>query len=145
MDIAFNCDKCGQHIVIDEAGAGMTVPCPSCNQNLTVPKKTEDVKKPDMTVNLGSSIQQLADLIDTGLMEDDAKLDAFFDREDVKTNSAVWGEAVAQAYQRGEITSRELLNAGTPLMLEEFESINKWMEDAGFGKKPANPLRKTTK
>jgi predicted RNA-binding Zn-ribbon protein involved in translation (DUF1610 family) len=52
MDTAFNCDKCGQHIVIDEAGAGMTVPCPSCNQNLTVPTKGADFKKPALTDNL---------------------------------------------------------------------------------------------
>ena len=37
MDIAFHCEKCGQHIVIDGAGEGMTVPCPACNTNLTVP------------------------------------------------------------------------------------------------------------
>ena len=37
MDIAFNCDKCGQHVVIDETGAGITVPCPTCGADLTVP------------------------------------------------------------------------------------------------------------
>ena len=37
MDITFNCDKCGQQIVIDEAGAGQLVDCPKCAQHLTVP------------------------------------------------------------------------------------------------------------
>jgi len=37
VDITFNCTSCGTHIVIDEAGAGMTVPCPSCNSTLIVP------------------------------------------------------------------------------------------------------------
>ena len=37
MDITFNCDKCGQHVVIDESGAGMTVQCPSCSSALIVP------------------------------------------------------------------------------------------------------------
>ena len=37
MDIEFNCDKCGQQIVIEEAGAGLTVQCPKCNQSLLVP------------------------------------------------------------------------------------------------------------
>ena len=37
MDISFNCDKCGQRIVIDEAGAGMAVQCPSCGAELIVP------------------------------------------------------------------------------------------------------------
>jgi len=38
MDIAFNCTSCGTHIVIDEAGAGMSVQCPRCGQSLTVPR-----------------------------------------------------------------------------------------------------------
>ncbi|HVM61679.1 MAG TPA: YbjQ family protein [Verrucomicrobiae bacterium] len=37
MDISFNCDKCGQHIVIDRAGAGQAVNCPKCGKSLTVP------------------------------------------------------------------------------------------------------------
>lgn len=37
MDIEFACDKCGQHLVIDEAGASCTVQCPRCNASLTVP------------------------------------------------------------------------------------------------------------
>jgi DNA-directed RNA polymerase subunit RPC12/RpoP len=52
MDISFRCEKCGQHIVIDEAGEGMTVQCPSCNHNLTVLSKGEAVRKPAITVNL---------------------------------------------------------------------------------------------
>jgi len=37
MDITFNCGSCGQHIVVDEAGAGMAVQCPKCGQTLSVP------------------------------------------------------------------------------------------------------------
>lgn len=37
MDITFNCNSCGQHIAIDEAGVGMSVQCPNCNQTLVVP------------------------------------------------------------------------------------------------------------
>jgi predicted Zn finger-like uncharacterized protein len=37
MDISFNCSSCGTHILIDEAGAGMSVQCPKCNRLLTVP------------------------------------------------------------------------------------------------------------
>jgi tetratricopeptide (TPR) repeat protein len=36
-DIKFNCAGCGTHIVIDEAGAGMSVPCPTCGASLIVP------------------------------------------------------------------------------------------------------------
>lgn len=37
MDITFNCDKCGQSIVIDELGAGRQVECPKCGTSLSVP------------------------------------------------------------------------------------------------------------
>jgi hypothetical protein len=40
MDITFKCDACGQDILIDEAGAGLTVQCPNCGQSLIVPKAT---------------------------------------------------------------------------------------------------------
>jgi hypothetical protein len=36
-DISFDCFKCGQNIVIDEAGAGLQVNCPKCQTVLTVP------------------------------------------------------------------------------------------------------------
>ena len=41
MDITFNCDKCGQSIVIDEAGAGQLVDCPKCGKPLEVPYKSK--------------------------------------------------------------------------------------------------------
>jgi hypothetical protein len=37
MDISFHCEKCGQHIVVEEAGAGLVVQCPKCGQSLSVP------------------------------------------------------------------------------------------------------------
>jgi hypothetical protein len=36
-DICFSCPRCKQHLVIDEAGAEMTVSCPSCAHLLPVP------------------------------------------------------------------------------------------------------------
>ena len=38
MDITFACESCGQHIVIDEAGKGLQVICPTCGLGITVPK-----------------------------------------------------------------------------------------------------------
>jgi phage FluMu protein Com len=38
MDITFNCEKCGQHMVIEEAGAGMTIQCPKCEAANVVPR-----------------------------------------------------------------------------------------------------------
>ncbi len=40
MDITFNCPKCQQHLVVDESGAGMTVPCPTCGADISIPPKT---------------------------------------------------------------------------------------------------------
>jgi len=37
MDIYFFCGSCGQHLVVDEAGAGLVIPCPNCAKDLTVP------------------------------------------------------------------------------------------------------------
>jgi hypothetical protein len=46
MDISFYCYKCGQSIVIDEAGAGLTVSCPKCGQSLSVPQAQPPPPKP---------------------------------------------------------------------------------------------------
>ncbi|MGA2220412.1 MAG: hypothetical protein ABSH21_01300 [Verrucomicrobiia bacterium] len=46
MDIEFYCFKCGQHIVIDEAGAGQAVNCPKCGQPLAVPQTQPGPSKP---------------------------------------------------------------------------------------------------
>jgi uncharacterized protein with gpF-like domain len=40
MDIKFSCYKCRQSIVIDEAGAGIIVSCPTCGERLAVPIDT---------------------------------------------------------------------------------------------------------
>jgi len=32
MDIKFDCDKCGQNLVVEEAGAGMTIDYPKCSK-----------------------------------------------------------------------------------------------------------------
>jgi hypothetical protein len=46
MDISFTCDNCGQKLEVDESGAGMTIPCPTCEQVLTIPLKNEEVPSP---------------------------------------------------------------------------------------------------
>ena len=43
MDISFSCNKCGQSLTIDEAGAGQLVDCPKCGVPLEVPYKSEAV------------------------------------------------------------------------------------------------------
>ena len=45
MDIEFYCFKCGQHILIDAAGAGQAVNCPKCQAQLVVPPAQPDSKE----------------------------------------------------------------------------------------------------
>jgi DNA-directed RNA polymerase subunit RPC12/RpoP len=40
MDIRFNCPRCGQHLSVEQRGAGMTVNCPSCKGRIEVPSGT---------------------------------------------------------------------------------------------------------
>ena len=37
MDISFTCKNCGQKLEIDESGAGMKMPCPTCQNLLAIP------------------------------------------------------------------------------------------------------------
>ncbi|MGO9609916.1 MAG: hypothetical protein ACLPT4_09795 [Verrucomicrobiia bacterium] len=41
IDIYFFCGSCGQHLVVDEAGAGLVIPCPNCAKDVTVPGQPE--------------------------------------------------------------------------------------------------------
>lgn len=36
-DIRFNCPACDHHLIVDEEGAGVQVPCPECGHQLTIP------------------------------------------------------------------------------------------------------------
>ena len=36
-DIQFNCPKCGHGLIVDAEGAGMSVPCPECREQITIP------------------------------------------------------------------------------------------------------------
>jgi DNA-directed RNA polymerase subunit RPC12/RpoP len=41
-DISFTCTRCTQRLVIDDAGVGITVRCPTCTHLLTVPGMNRD-------------------------------------------------------------------------------------------------------
>jgi len=51
MDITFNCTSCGQHVVIDEAGAGLAVQCPGCGESITVPNTSQADSPPASTAS----------------------------------------------------------------------------------------------
>ena len=43
MDIKFSCTSCGQNIVMDHAGSGSSIDCPSCSKPVYVPHQTSPV------------------------------------------------------------------------------------------------------
>jgi hypothetical protein len=57
LDITFTC-KCGQEIVIDEAGAGITVDCPGCGKPVYVPTK-EPAKTKDTPIRVETPLAKL--------------------------------------------------------------------------------------
>jgi hypothetical protein len=57
MDISFTC-KCGQNIVIDEAGAGITVDCPQCGSPAYVPSAAS-TKVKDIPVRVETPLAKL--------------------------------------------------------------------------------------
>jgi hypothetical protein len=62
MDISFYCFKCGQHVVIDEAGAGLSVPCPKCTESLIVPAAITSPAPPSMPLIAPPVISQAVPL-----------------------------------------------------------------------------------
>jgi hypothetical protein len=42
-DISFSCPNCQQHLVVDEAGAGMQISCPTCAATVTIPTKVSSL------------------------------------------------------------------------------------------------------
>ena len=136
MDVKFDCTSCGQHIVIDEAGAGASVRCPTCNQSLFVPTKEKFSNKPALTANLSGvvrqAVTQLAKNIDEGLFEDDEKLDAFIRESKPEVLESVYGKKAADAFKCGEISAKQLLRSSAgghelkPELLAEIKKI--WRE-----------------
>src|SRR5580698_6027317 len=45
-DIFFTCPKCGQNLVVDEAGAGLKIDCPTCSRSVVVSSVRPSVVAP---------------------------------------------------------------------------------------------------
>ena len=107
----------------------MNVRCPSCNHNLSVPTKGEDVKSPVIQVNLAGVIQLFANEIDADLLKDDQRLDAFIGKTPKIVRDTTYGKTASDAYDRGEISARELLNSKRRLSRKDLKEISEAMGD----------------
>jgi len=54
-DIEFTCPECGFNLVVDEAGAGLRVPCPECKQAITVPGGTGQADETPASTGAGTA------------------------------------------------------------------------------------------
>ena len=147
MDIKFNCTGCGTHLVIDAAGAGTTVPCPTCGQSLTVPpaaafeagKADTTPAKPEQALDfreiIQSAIVSAAREIESGILDDDRKLDYHFRKQSPLVLEASFGKANARAFLDGKISGRELLDSRHVLSPEDFARLQTQMETIGQRRK----------
>jgi hypothetical protein len=63
MDICFNCPRCGQHLAVEEGGAGMIVNCPSCKGEIEIPHSTSQPPVPPTPRRTGTLSEHLTELL----------------------------------------------------------------------------------
>ncbi len=66
-DIFFKCGSCGNHLVADDAGAGVRIDCPDCNTPTTVPEISTIGKCPRCRYRLKFSSEMKGELVDCPL------------------------------------------------------------------------------
>lgn len=81
-----------------------------------------------------SAIAAAAKAIESGIFDDDQKLDAYLREERRDVLEAVYGKARARAFLRGKITGKALMKTGFKLSPETFAAL-KPLFDA-IGKEP---------
>lgn len=52
-DIQFTCPRCGHNLVVEVAGAGMSVPCPECSESISIPANVERPGNQMADINTG--------------------------------------------------------------------------------------------
>jgi phage FluMu protein Com len=133
MDIRFECEKCGQLLVIEEAGAGINIPCPSCSTILTVPVVEKTADKPagsffSQTRELKNSVVKAAVrlLFPPGANIPEACFDVWNNRDRAR------GEILTELRKIGSVPKetvfKDILNNITSL-----DSILKTIQDVACG------------
>ncbi|MGD1020720.1 MAG: GYF domain-containing protein [Verrucomicrobiia bacterium] len=62
MGIKFSCTNCGKQLEADDFGAGLTIPCPKCGRNLTIPappaaKEVSETTQNSVELKVGQQIK----------------------------------------------------------------------------------------
>jgi len=65
-NILFNCPHCGKSLQVEGEGAGLTVPCPECNQELVIPSPNPARPLPQQKI-VGQSIEKLSERVEKGV------------------------------------------------------------------------------
>jgi len=59
MDIIFDCPNCQQELVVDSAGAGTEIDCPSCGETITIPRESTK-PAPEVALPTGQPVNPIA-------------------------------------------------------------------------------------
>lgn len=123
--------------MIDKAGVGLSVQCPKCNQSLIVPTEcTTD--EPKLQVGFGnifeSAIQSAALAIESGIFDDDQKLDDYLRKEKPEVLATSYGKKQAKAFLEGKIDGKTLMNSGFKFSPKEFARLKPQFD--AIGKQP---------
>jgi len=59
MDIIFDCPNCQQELVVDSAGAGTEIECPSCGESIMIPKESTK-PAPELVPTAGQPVNPIA-------------------------------------------------------------------------------------
>ena len=125
---------------------------PTAKQVCQVPTRPTDGTKKSAVVVIDASsvIQQAAAEIESGIFEDDQKLDAYYRKQSPLGLAASFGKAAAAAFFRGAISAKDLMRQDTfKLSPETFARLNKAFTeiDANWGiksepKETPEPVKK---
>jgi phage FluMu protein Com len=106
MDITFSCSHCGQQLAVDESGAGLSLPCPKCGENLPIPATptAKGTGSPERSAASGSKRSSGAVSSPQAFQHRPGK-DVFHISRDGKIKGPYTLQELAELYYRGLVQS----------------------------------------